>query len=76
MPGISLARPIYGYDFSRLVLDLDQNQTLSASQVGVYLQDQMAVGDLHLLAGLREDWAKTAITDAVRALSCATTTAP
>lgn len=65
VPGISLARPIYGYDFSHLALDPDQNQTLSASQVGVYLQDQMTVGDLHLLAGLREDWAKTSIIDTV-----------
>ncbi|SFI45905.1 TonB-dependent siderophore receptor [Methylobacterium brachiatum] len=65
VPSISLARPIYGYDFSRLVLDPDSNLNTSASQVGVYLQDQVTIGDLHLLAGLREDWAKTSTTDSV-----------
>jgi iron complex outermembrane recepter protein len=65
VPAISLTAPIYGYDFSRLVLDPDQDTRASASQVGLYLQDQAKVGDLNLMAGLREDWARTTITERV-----------
>ncbi len=65
VPAISLTNPIYGYDFSRLVLDPDQDTRVAASQVGLYLQDQAKIGDLHLLTGLREDWAKTTITERV-----------
>lgn len=65
VPAISLASPVYGYDFSRLVLSPDQDTRVSASQAGLYLQDQATLGDLHLLTGLREDWAKTALTERV-----------
>ncbi|WP_024278673.1 TonB-dependent siderophore receptor [Xanthobacter sp. 126] len=65
VPTISLTNPIYGYNFSNLVLSPYSDQDLSASQLGVYLQDQVKIGDLHLIAGIREDWADTSITEYV-----------
>ena len=65
VPTISLTNPIYGYNFSNLVLSPYSDQDLSASQLGVYLQDQVKIGDLHLIAGIREDWADTSIAEYV-----------
>ncbi|MFG1359084.1 TonB-dependent siderophore receptor [Xanthobacter pseudotagetidis] len=65
VPTISLTNPIYGYNFSGLVLSPYSDQELSASQLGVYLQDQIKVGDLNLIAGIRQDWADTSITEYV-----------
>lgn len=65
VPTISLTNPIYGYNFSNLVLSPYSDQEMSAGQLGVYLQDQVKIGDLHLIAGIREDWADTSITEYV-----------
>lgn len=65
VPTISLTAPVYGYDFSSLVLNPNSDQQLSASQIGVYLQDQVKIGDLRLIGGIRQDWADTSITEYV-----------
>ncbi|MFG1480011.1 TonB-dependent siderophore receptor [Xanthobacter sp. V4C-4] len=65
VPTINLVFPVYGYDFSGLVLNPSSDQDLSASQLGAYLQDQVSIGDLRLIAGLRQDFAQTSIVDAV-----------
>ncbi len=63
-PSIDLADPRYGdFDFSSLVLATTDLQDLTARQVGVYLQDQVEIGALNLLAGIRYDRAKTEIDD-------------
>lgn len=65
VPSINLLSPVYGYDFSGLVLTPYSDESLSASQLGVYMQDQIAWGDLRIIAGIREDWAQTSITEYV-----------
>lgn len=63
-PSINLADPRYGdFDFDSLVLNTTDSQDLTAKQVGVYLQDQVEIGNLNLLAGLRYDRAQTDIDD-------------
>ena len=63
-PDINLADPHYGdFDFDSLVLATTDLQDLTARQTGVYLQDQVEIGGLNLLAGLRYDWADTEIDD-------------
>ena len=63
-PSINMANPQYGgFDYSSLVLNTSDSQDLVARQTGVYLQDQVEVGGLNLLAGLRYDWASTDIDD-------------
>ena len=63
-PSIDLADPRYGdFDFSSLTLATSESQDLTARQVGVYLQDQVEIGGLNLLAGIRYDRAKTEIDD-------------
>ncbi len=63
VPNISVPFPVYGYNFAGVMLNPYSDQDLSASQLGVYLQDQVKIGDLRLIAGLREDWARTSITE-------------
>lgn len=65
VPTISLTNPVYGYDFSNLILNPSSDQDMTASQLGVYLQDQIKLGNLHLIAGIRQDWADTSITEHV-----------
>ncbi|QRG05737.1 TonB-dependent siderophore receptor [Xanthobacter dioxanivorans] len=65
VPTISLTNPIYGYNFSGIVLNPNSDQEMSASQIGAYLQDQVKIGDLHLIGGIRQDWADTSITEYV-----------
>lgn len=63
-PSIDLADPRYGdFDFSSLVLATTDLQDLTARQAGVYLQGQVEIGALNLLAGIRYDRAKTEIDD-------------
>ncbi|GHD05082.1 TonB-dependent siderophore receptor [Tianweitania populi] len=63
-PSINLADPIYGdFHYSSLVLDKTDDQELTAQQAGLYLQDQIEIGGLTLMAGGRYDWAKTDIDD-------------
>ncbi|MCB4769628.1 TonB-dependent siderophore receptor [Ancylobacter sp. Lp-2] len=73
IPDISLNNPVYGsnYDYAGIVLDVDSDETLSAWQTGVYLQDQITIGRLHLLAGIRYDWADTTIDDNLAGTSTA-----
>lgn len=65
VPSISLNNPVYrsNYDYAGIALDVDSDESVSAWQTGIYLQDQITVGRLHLLAGLRYDWADTTIDD-------------
>ncbi|MBN9030686.1 MAG: TonB-dependent receptor [Rhizobiales bacterium 63-7] len=64
VPSLSIAAPSYGgFDYESLVLATSDLQELTARQAGVYLQDQVEIGKLDLMAGLRYDWAKTDIDD-------------
>lgn len=65
VPDINLVAPIYGYNFAGLVLNPTSDQEMTASQLGVYLQDQVQIGNLHLVGGIRQDWADTSITERV-----------
>lgn len=66
VPTISLTNPIYGYNFAGMELSPYSEQELTASQLGVYLQDQIKIGNLHLIGGIRQDWADTSIADTVQ----------
>jgi iron complex outermembrane receptor protein len=59
VPSIDLQNPIYGYNFSSLVLNPSNDEELTASQTGIYLQDQIKIGRLDLTGGVRHDWAST-----------------
>ncbi len=64
VPSINIAAPQYGgFDYGSVVLGTSDLQQTSARQTGIYLQDQVAIGKLDLMAGLRYDWAKTDIDD-------------
>jgi iron complex outermembrane receptor protein len=64
VPSINLANPQYGgFNYGSVVLATSDLQDLTARQTGVYLQDQVEIGRLNLLGGLRYDWAKTEIDD-------------
>lgn len=63
-PSINMADPQYGgFDYSSIALTTSDSQDLVARQTGIYLQDQVEIGGLNLLAGLRYDWASTDIDD-------------
>lgn len=63
-PDLNLADPRYGtIDYSTIVLSPWEISDTRARQAGVYLQDQMEIGGLNLLAGLRYDRAATDIDD-------------
>ena len=63
-PSIDLTDPQYGGpDYKSIVLgDADISET-TARQAGIYLQDQIEIGNLNLLAGIRYDRAQTDIDD-------------
>ncbi|MFB9948796.1 TonB-dependent siderophore receptor [Rhizobium puerariae] len=64
VPSINIADPQYGgFDYDSLVLTTTSLQELKAWQTGIYLQDQVEIGRLNLLAGIRYDWAGTDIDD-------------
>lgn len=64
VPDIDLANPVYGgFDYDALVLNPSDLQGLNNNQTGLYLQDQIEIGRLNLLAGIRYDWASTDIDD-------------
>ncbi|HEY9216356.1 MAG TPA: TonB-dependent siderophore receptor [Ancylobacter sp.] len=64
VPDIDLADPVYGgFDYGALVLTPSSLQELNNNQTGLYLQDQIEIGRLNLLAGIRYDWASTDIDD-------------
>ena len=60
-PTLDMTAPDYGQPIAAPAPFLDQGQT--QHQYGVYLQDQMAIGDLRLLFGGRQDWARSRIRD-------------
>jgi len=63
-PAIDLTNPQYGtFNFSSTVLAPSELSGTTARQAGVYLQDQVEIGGLNLLAGLRYDRAQTEIDD-------------
>lgn len=60
IPNLSLYRPVYGgtlpsFDLTRLS-SAYTNSYSKRDQVGVYLQDQIAIGRLQLIASGRYDW--------------------
>ncbi|WP_435655770.1 TonB-dependent siderophore receptor [Brucella pituitosa] len=64
VPSISLTDPQYGgFDYDSVELVTNSLEHLTARQTGIYLQDQVQIGGLNLLAGLRYDWASTEIDD-------------
>ncbi|PIO96976.1 TonB-dependent siderophore receptor [Pleomorphomonas carboxyditropha] len=63
-PSLDLNDPQYGGSaYSGIALATTDSQDLTAYQVGLYLQDQIEIGNLNLSAGLRHDWASTDIDD-------------
>ncbi|TDX26041.1 iron complex outermembrane receptor protein [Modicisalibacter xianhensis] len=50
---LDVTNPQYGSD---VLITYTDNQTRELSQTGVYLQDQMALDNWHLVLGLRNDW--------------------
>ena len=63
-PTIDIANPQYGgFDYSSIVLATTDLSETTARQAGVYLQDQVEIGNLNLLAGIRYDRADTEIND-------------
>lgn len=60
-PTLDLTAPVYGQPIGDPALFLDQHQT--RHQYGAYLQNQMAIGDLRLTFGGRQDWARTRTRD-------------
>lgn len=64
VPSIDLTNPVYGgFDYASLALNTSDLQELTAKQTGIYLQDQVEIGKLNLMAGIRYDWASTDIDD-------------
>lgn len=63
-PSLDLTAPQYGgLGLGALVLPKDTSTETIAHQAGVYLQDQVEIGNLNLLGGIRYDRAKTEIDD-------------
>ncbi|PYE31056.1 iron complex outermembrane receptor protein [Rhizobium sp. PP-WC-1G-195] len=64
VPTIDLTNPRYGgIDYDALVLNPSSREDTKAKQAGLYLQDQIEIGNFNLSAGGRYDWAKTDIDD-------------
>ncbi|NER63149.1 TonB-dependent siderophore receptor [Pseudomonas sp. MAFF212427] len=62
VPPISVVRPVYGADLSRVSYIALQDYRQKTHQSGVYLQDQIALDSWRLTLGGREDWIHTATT--------------
>lgn len=63
-PTLDLTDPQYGtIDYDSIVLATTDLTETTAHQAGVYLQDQVEIGNLNLLAGIRYDRAQTEIND-------------
>jgi iron complex outermembrane recepter protein len=54
--------PVYGQPIDTAIINNTDNKTIT-DQVGLYLQDQIEIGRLNLLAGVRHDWASNEVTD-------------
>lgn len=64
IPTLDLTDPRYGgFDYASLVLVPSDFSETVAHQAGVYLQDQVEIGNLNLLGGVRYDRAQTEIDD-------------
>ncbi|MEH3101473.1 TonB-dependent siderophore receptor [Sphingomonas adhaesiva] len=62
IPDIDLYRPVYGQNLpsSNLLLFPGVSRTFrKIDQAGIYLQDQIAIGGLNLIASGRQDWYST-----------------
>jgi iron complex outermembrane receptor protein len=59
---IDWTNPTYG-NVSVTGYSISTDATTKASQLGLYLQDQIEVGRLNVMAGLRYDWADTKVDD-------------
>lgn len=53
-PSLNVVNPQYGQTIAPLSTFIDNHQELR--QNGVYLQDQLTVGGLHAVLGIRHDW--------------------
>ena len=53
---LDVTNPEYGVSIPPLVTAIDNQQTLQ--QTGVYVQEQLSLGGLHLVLGARYDWAE------------------
>ncbi|EJN00001.1 TonB-dependent siderophore receptor [Phyllobacterium sp. YR531] len=62
VPDIDLTDPQYG-NIGPITLNPSQVDETKAKQAGIYLQDQIEIGKLNLMAGGRYDWASTDIDD-------------
>ncbi|WP_159998907.1 TonB-dependent siderophore receptor [Roseomonas sp. 18066] len=60
--GLDVFRPVYGAPVGALPAPYDNVRQVN-SQYGLYLQDQMRLDKLVLLAGIRQDWAYSDIED-------------
>lgn len=59
---IDWTNPVYGNPGDTNVIYNTDTRT-RARQIGVYVQDQIEIGRLNLLFGIRRDWAETNVTD-------------
>lgn len=53
-PSLNVVNPQYGQAIGPLSTIIDNHQELR--QTGIYLQDQLALGGLHAVLGIRHDW--------------------
>ncbi len=68
VPSIDMNNPQYGtIDYGSIVLTPRDSSDTTARQTGIYLQDQVEIGRLNLLAGIRYDRAQTEIDDRLNA---------
>lgn len=59
VPSINVNRPVYGQDLSNVSYLTLQDYNQKTSQTGLYVQDQIALGNWRLTLGGREDWVHT-----------------
>lgn len=59
---IDWTNPIYGLPVDTNFV-YNTNTSTRADQLGVYAQDQIEIGRLNILVGLRQDWASSSVTD-------------
>lgn len=60
-PGINSANPVYGVSILPHAQSANERSTIG--QLGLYVSDQMRLGDMHLQLGVRYDRARTTLTD-------------
>ena len=56
VPSINVNNPVYGQDLSNVTYFTLQDYNQKIRQTGLYIQDQIALGNWRLTLGAREDW--------------------